>query len=176
MSQPQHIYHYPRYPVICAAFSTGNPEKWREETCEYTFVVKLILNQSSPPGSSWESAPVTTMWSKPCVFAVATPETIWTASSRAKTHLWLTSSSRSTGKPNRRSSRSPGRKRTNMWWRQTQIWTLSWRSGGRSKCFTACWGTQGVERVVFGYRRPRSRHTDIKKQQRYAPSGGLCSD
>lgn len=41
---------------------------------------------------------------------------------------------------------------------------------------TACLATQGVERVVFGYCRPRSRHTDIKKQQRYAPSGGLCSD
>lgn len=65
MSQPQHTDHYPGYPVIRTAFSTGNPEKWREETCEYTF--KLILNQSSPPGSSWESAPVTTMWSKPCL-------------------------------------------------------------------------------------------------------------
>lgn len=71
----------------------------------------------------------------PCVVAVATPETIWTASSKAKTRLWWTSSSRSTGKPNRRSSRSPGRKRTNMWWRQTQIWMASWRSAGLWKCW-----------------------------------------
>lgn len=118
--------------------------------------------------------------SDPCVIAAATPETIWTASSKAKTHLWWTSSSRSTGKPNRRSSRSPGRKRTNMWWLQMQIWMASWRWAGMSNC----WGllaSQHVkwleeQKVRLGYHRPQSHHRYIKKHWRYFPSGGLCSD
>lgn len=71
--------------------------------------------------------------------AAVTPETIWTASSRAETPPWSTGSSRSTGKPNRRSSRSPGRRRTSTWWRRTQTWTPSWR-----------WGPGAVfKRIIF---------------------------
>ena len=62
--------------------------------------------------------------------SVATPATTWTASSRARTRLWWTSSSSGTGKPSRRSSRSPARRRTSMWWRRTPTWTGSWRWGG----------------------------------------------
>lgn len=114
-------HQYICYPAGPSDFSTGNPETWREEeNCEYTSVFTRISHQT----------PQIITGSNPCVIAVATPETIWIASTRAKTRLWWTSSSRSTGRPNRRSSRSLGRKRTNMWWRQMQIWMPSWRSGG----------------------------------------------
>ena len=113
--------------LSCSAFSTRHREIWREEICEYASVFTPI-NKFFPDhyGRGQQSQ----HWCNPCVIAAATPETIWTASSKAKTRLWWTNSSRSTGKPNRRSSRSPGRRRTSMWWRQTQIWTPSWRWGG----------------------------------------------
>lgn len=70
------------------------------------------------------------LWSDLVVMAAATPGTTLTASYRARTRRWWTSSSRSTGRPSRRWSKSPGRKRTNMWWRQTHIWMPNWRWGG----------------------------------------------
>lgn len=44
------------------------------------------------------------------------------------------------------------------------------------KVFYSMLGDSGNRKSGLSYHRPRSRHTDIKKQQRYAPSGGLCSD
>lgn len=174
VKRKQHIPHYICYPASCSAFSTGNPEKWREETCEYTSVFTLIftpINQFLP--DHYGRARQSQHWSEP----------LCRCSGYSRDYLDRFIQSQDSSVVN---------KFQQKYWKTKQ--TLIKVTGKKEDEHVVASdadldGKLEVSRTVkvsglvvlqhvewVREQRGRSRHRNIKKQWRSVPSGGLCSD
>lgn len=162
------------YPASCSAFSTGNPEKWREETCEYTPVFTVIftpINQFLP--DHYGRARQSQHWSEP----------LCRCSGYSRDYLDRFIQSQDSSVVN---------KFQQKYWKTKQ--TLIKVTGKKEDEHVVASdadldGKLEVSRTVkvsgvvvlqhvkwVREQRGRSRHRNFKKQWRSVPSGGLCSD
>lgn len=150
--------------VICTASSAGNPEKWTEETCEYTFVFTLIftpINELLPDhhGRARQSPHL-----------VQTPCVICSGYSRDYLDRFIQSQDSSVvnkfqqkyWKTKQTLIKVTGKKEDEHVVASDADLDAKLEVRGNAKVFYSMLGDSGNRK---GGLRPRSRHTDIKKQR-----------